>query len=153
MGRFVPAPFYVIKGLLFLGPIGRCGNMPRPDSHRSAGPRWLVLASIPPHIAFSLTLMQRSPGTSRCCIYLLLFVAVGLLSIVFFFVLARVASALASPFNDLVSQKTEEIVSGTFHDTPFSIVQLARDSGRSIGHSFKSARNVPVLLIGALLLL
>jgi CysZ protein len=85
--------------------------------------------------------------------YLLLFGAAVLLSVVFFFVFTRMASALASPFNDLVSQKTEEIVRGTFHDTPFSVLQLLKDSARSIGHSFKVLGIYLALLIAALLLL
>jgi len=85
--------------------------------------------------------------------YLLLVVATVLLSVLFFFVLTRVASALAWPFNDLVSQKTEEIVRGTFHDTPFSVLQLLKDSVRSIGHAFKMLGIYLALLIGALFLL
>jgi CysZ protein len=85
--------------------------------------------------------------------YLLLFGAAVLLSVVFFFVFTRMASALASPFNDLVSQKTEEIVRGTFHDTPFSVLQLLKDSARSIGHSFKVLGIYLALFVVALLLL
>jgi CysZ protein len=85
--------------------------------------------------------------------YLVVVVATVLLSVVFFFVFTRVASTLASPFNDLLSQKTEEIVRGTFHDTPFSLVQLVKDSARSIGHSLKVLGIYLVLLVAALLLL
>lgn len=85
--------------------------------------------------------------------YFLLLVATVFLSVLFFFVLTRVASAVAWPFNDLVSQKTEEIVRGAFHDTPFSVLQLLKDSGRSIGHSLKVVAIYLAFMIGALLLL
>jgi len=85
--------------------------------------------------------------------YFLLVLATLLLSVLFFFLFTRVASALASPFNDLVSQKTEEIVRGTFHDTPFSVLRLLKESARAIGHSFKVLGIYLALLIAALFLL
>jgi len=62
---------------------------------------------------------------------------VVLLLVIVFFLFARVASAIAAPFNDLLSEKTEELTRGTFAETSFSFVGLLKDSARSIAHSFK----------------
>jgi len=85
--------------------------------------------------------------------YVLIFVLTVVLLVLFFFFFTRVASALASPFNDLISQKTEELVTGTFHDAPFSVIQLVKDSSRAIGHSFKLLGLYLILLTACLLLL
>jgi CysZ protein len=69
--------------------------------------------------------------------YFLMVTATLILLVVFFFLVTRIASALAAPFNDVISQKTEEIVSGRLDETPFSMTRLLKDSGRGIAHSFK----------------
>ncbi len=58
-----------------------------------------------------------------------------------------------APFNDLISQKTEELVTGTFTDTPFSAIQLFKDSLRSVYHSLKILALYLGLLLAALVLL
>ncbi len=57
--------------------------------------------------------------------------------VIFFFIFTRLVSAISAPFNDLLSQKTEALVSGTFSDSPFSVMRLMKDSTRAIAHSFK----------------
>jgi len=69
--------------------------------------------------------------------YLLLAVVAVLVLVVVFFLFTRIASAVASPFNDLMSEKTEQLVRGRFVETPFSILTVLKDSGRAISHSFK----------------
>jgi CysZ protein len=76
-----------------------------------------------------------------------------LLIIIFFFFFNRLAAAIAAPFSDLISQKTEQIEYGTFSDTPFTIIGLIRDSSRAIRHSFKILGLYLALLVGSLLLL
>jgi CysZ protein len=152
-GRLLPAPFYVIRGALFLW------------AHRvlwkyAAAPTAIGVLILGGSYWLLYYLLSRffdayagGAWYQQVLYYLLLLGAAVLLSVVFFFVFTRVASALASPFNDLVSQKTEEIVSGTYHDTPFSVLQLLKDSARSIVHSFKVLGIYLALLIAALLLL
>ena len=100
-----------------------------------------------------LNIYAAGPWYQQILYYFLLLCAVVLLSVFFFFVLTRVASALATPFNDLMSQKTEELVRGTFHDSPFSVLQLLRDSARSIGHAARVLTIYLILLIAAMSLL
>lgn len=85
--------------------------------------------------------------------YLLLAVIVVLMLVVVAFIFTRVASAIAAPFNDLISQKTEELAGGSFKDVPFSIVGLFKDSGRAIAHSFRILGVYLGLMVPALLLL
>jgi CysZ protein len=73
--------------------------------------------------------------------------------VVFFFVFARVASALAAPFNDLISQRTELLVSARFEERPFSVSLLMKDSARAIGHSFRILGWYVVMLVAGLPLL
>lgn len=84
--------------------------------------------------------------------YLVIAIAAVLLLGVFFFFFRAVASAIASPFNDILSEKTEQIATGTFMDTPFSVIQVFKDAGRSIAHSFKILGAYLCLLILLLLL-
>lgn len=69
--------------------------------------------------------------------YLIIVTLVVILVAVFFFVFRALASAIAAPFNDLLSEKTEQLVTGVYRDTPFSVIQVFKDAGRSIAHSFK----------------
>ncbi len=85
--------------------------------------------------------------------YLLLAVIVVLMMVVVAFIFSRVASAIAAPFNDLMSQKTEELAGGTIKDMPFSVLGLFRDSGRAIAHSFRILGVYLGLMVPALLLL
>lgn len=85
--------------------------------------------------------------------YLLIAVIAVLMLVVAAFIFTRVASAIASPFNDLMSQKTEELLGGSIQDTPFSVTGLFRDSGRAIAHSFKILGVYLGLMVPALLLL
>jgi len=90
----------------------------------------------------------------RVLYYLAAFVVIVLLLFVFFFLINRIASALAAPFNDVISQKTEELVKGRLTDSRFSFIQVLKDSGRAVVHSFKILGiYVGLLTIGLLLLL
>lgn len=153
MNRFVPAPLYVIRGASFLWThrvLWKYAAAPTAIGIVIlGGSYWLIY-----HFLFPfLTPYSGGAWYQQALYYFLLVIGTVLLLVVSFFVLTRVASALAAPFNDLVSQKTEEIIKGTFHDTPFSLLQLMNDSARSIGHSFKILGIYLILLIAALLLL
>jgi CysZ protein len=150
MGRFVSAPFYVIKGAAFLWAhrvLWKYAAAPTAIGVLILGGSYWLIYRLLSHF---LNTYAVGVWYQQVLYYLLLLVAAVLLSVLFFFVLTRVASALAFPFNDLVSQKTEEIVRGTFHDSSFSVLQLAKDSARSIGHSFKVLGIYLTLMIGAL---
>jgi CysZ protein len=152
-GRLIPAPLYVLRGALFLW------------GHRVL---WKYAAA---PVAISLFVMggayvllyhtfYRFFGAYaaqewywRVLYYALIFLLTAVLLVLFFFFFTRVASALASPFNDLISQKAEELLTGTYYEAPFSVIQLIRDSGRAIGHSFKLLGLYLILLAACLLLL
>jgi CysZ protein len=153
VGRFVPAPFYVIRGASLLWShrvLWKYAAAPTGIGVLILGGSYWLLYRLLSHF---LNTYAGGVWYQQILYYLLLVVATVLLSVLFFFVLTRVASALAVPFNDLLSQKTEEIIRGTFHDTPFSVLQLMKDSARSIGHSFKLLGIYLVFLVAALLLL
>ncbi|MGO9567517.1 MAG: EI24 domain-containing protein [Desulfomonilaceae bacterium] len=152
-GRLLPAPFYVIRGALFLRAhraLWKYAAAPTAIGGLILGGSYWLLYRL---LSRFFNTYAAGAWYQLVLYYLLLLGATVFLSVLFFFVLTRVASALAWPFNDLVSQKTEEIVRGTFQDTPFSILQLLKDSARSIGHSFKVLGIYLALLIAALLLL
>lgn len=151
--KVLPAPFYVLRGALFL------------KSHRqlwkyAAAPLAISTAILTASYWLLYHLFSRfmAPYSGmewyvRVLYYTVLAVAAVLLMVMFFFLFTRLASALAAPFNDLISQKTEELVSGTFSETPFSAMHLFRDSARSIYHSLRILGLYVVLLLAALLLL
>ena len=69
--------------------------------------------------------------------YLLLVIMTVALLGLSLFIVTRLASALAAPFNDVISRKAEEITAGIFDETPFSLLTFLRDSGRLFAHSFR----------------
>ncbi len=85
--------------------------------------------------------------------YLVIIVLTLSLLAVSLFILARLASTIAAPFNDIISQKTEEISAGIFHESPFSLSRFLRDSMRLLGHAFRILGLYLILLILGLLLL
>lgn len=59
-------------------------------------------------------------------------VAVLLTAVLVFFSFTVVGNLLASPFNDLLSERTEEVLSGVVNDEPFSIGRFFQDAGQTI---------------------
>lgn len=55
-------------------------------------------------------------------------VAVLLTAVLVFFSFTVVGNLLASPFNDLLSERTEEVLSGNVNDEPFSLGRFLRDA-------------------------
>lgn len=64
--------------------------------------------------------------------WLLWVVAVLLTAVLVFFSFTVVGNLLASPFNDLLSERTEEILSGISNDESFSLRRFCRDALRTI---------------------
>ncbi len=151
--RLTPAPLYVLRGALFL-------RRHRALWKYAAAPiliSLVVMSSAYVLLYFTLGRFLGAFTSQEWYWQILYYFVIAVLTIVlvvmFFFFFVRVASALASPFNDLLSQKTEELITGTYSDVPFSALQLMRDSGRAIGHSFKLLGLYLVLLCSCLLLL
>jgi len=86
--------------------------------------------------------------------YILLVVAGALVLVVFFFLFTMVATTIAEPFNELISEKTEQLVTGQFEDNPFSVLQLLKESGRGLVHALRIlALYVGMLVVSLLFLL
>ncbi|MGK2944047.1 MAG: EI24 domain-containing protein [Desulfuromonadales bacterium] len=59
-------------------------------------------------------------------------VAILLTAVLVFFSFTVVGNLLASPFNDLLSERTEEVLSGNVSDEPFSIGRFLHDALQAI---------------------
>ncbi len=133
--KVVSSPLYVLRGAAFL--------LKHPVLWKFAAAPLLigaVLLGICCYLAFSYltALIGRFMGdqTHWVVIYYILAVILGLfLLIVSCFVFTLVATTIAAPFNDLISEKTEQLITGKVTETPFSLLRLIRDSARGIGHS------------------
>ncbi len=148
--RLFPSPLYTLKGALFIW------------THRvlwkyAAAP--LLISTVVLGLAYVLVyhLLARlvSPYGNgqwywQILYYVVLIIMTLLLLVIVFFLFTRVASAIAAPFNDLISEKTEELRRGTFGETPFSFIGVLKDSVRSIAHSFKILGLYVAILIAGL---
>ncbi len=137
-GKSFSAPLYVLKGADFVwqhrAVLGKYAAAPVAiGTLLMGGAYWLLY-----HYFFRLVGSYASAEWYKQIAYYLLLVVVTLLALlVFFFVFARIASALAAPFNDLISQRTEQLLSGRFEEPPFSLRLLLKDSARTIWHSLR----------------
>jgi len=91
----------------------------------------------------------RALGVVLRALVKIVFVIAGL--VVMFFTFTLVGDLVAAPFNDLLSEKTEQLALGTGFEEPFVLKQFARDVMRSIAEAlkllmFKVAILVPLLL-------
>ncbi|PLX83401.1 MAG: sulfate transporter CysZ [Desulfuromonas sp.] len=78
--------------------------------------------------------------------YLLWVVAIALTAVLVFFTFTVVGLLIASPFNDLLSERTEEVKLGTAEGIPFSFAA----TGKIL---FEEAKKMAVFVVGMLLLL
>jgi len=134
-GGLVPAPLYVVKGALFI------------RAHRilwkyAAAPLAIsiVVLAVAYAVAYWLFLRLMSPFAAEAWYWQVLYYVAAvmvtiLLLVLVLFLFSLLATAIAAPFNELISEKTESLVRGIFQDTPFSVTGLLRDSARGIGHS------------------
>lgn len=151
--RYIPSSLYALRGAMFLWKrrvLWKYAVAPILISFTVMSLAYVVLYYL---IHRFLGAFASQEWYLQILYYFLAFVLTVLLVVLFFFFWTRVASALASPFNDLLSEKTEELVTGNYRETPFSAIQLIKDSGRAIGHSFKLLGIYLVLLLACLLLL
>jgi CysZ protein len=80
--------------------------------------------------------------------YSLWIVAVAVTAVLVFFTFTIVGNLIASPFNDLLSTKTEELITGLKSDEKFSLQQFGQDSLQILGTEIKKiAIFVAVMLI------
>ncbi len=82
--------------------------------------------------------------------YLLLLLAIVVVLVLVFFTFAAVGSLFASPFNDLLSEKTERLLRGRVTDEPFALTRFIRDSGRIL---LTEVKKIGVFLLGMAVLL
>lgn len=82
--------------------------------------------------------------------YFLLAVAVLIVLVLVFFTFAVVGSLIASPFNDFLSERTEEVLTGRKVDVPFSIAALAQDMLRTLA---VEGKKIGIFMLGMVLLL
>ena len=82
--------------------------------------------------------------------YLAWVIASVFTAILVFFCFTVVGNLIASPFNDLLSERTEELVSGRFNYEKFSLRGFVRDAGRSM---IVEAKKLSLFVAGMLLLL
>jgi CysZ protein len=153
-GKYLPAPLYILKGADFVwthrGQMGKYVAAPLTIGTLLVGFSYWVLY----HYFFRLIGSYAEGEWYRQVAYYLVIVVASLFALlVFFFVFARVASALAAPFNDLISLRTEQLVRGGLEESPFSLPLLMKDSARTIGHSFKILGIYVILLLAGLPLL
>ncbi len=151
IGQLVPSPLYIIRGAIFVW------------SHKvlwkyAAAPVMIsVVILVGSYILlYDLFIKWISPysqewyGQIVYYVFLLL-ITVALLGLSLFIV-TRLASAIAAPFNDVISRKAEEIAAGILHETPFSLPTFLRDSGRLFVHSFRLLGLYLLLLMLGLIL-
>lgn len=82
--------------------------------------------------------------------YFMLVLAIVVVLVLIFFTFAAVGSLLASPFNDLLSEKTERLLGGHSPEQPFSLGTFIGSAGRAM---FTEAKKIGVFLLGMLVLL
>jgi len=82
--------------------------------------------------------------------YFVLLLAIVVVLALVFFTFAVVGSLLASPFNDVLSEKTELLLEGQVRREPFSLIPFIRGAGRTM---LTEVNKIGVFLLGMLVLL
>ncbi|MCA1960588.1 MAG: EI24 domain-containing protein [Desulfomonile sp.] len=151
-GRVLGSPFYVLRGAMFVWKNRVLWKLAAAPLMISA----LVLTLGYVLLYYFLSDMVHGVMSDqwywRIVYYVLAFLVGVLLLVLFFFLFTRVASALAAPFNEVISERTEQIATGVASETPFSFAALIKDSARGIAHAFKILAVYVALLVAALLL-
>lgn len=82
--------------------------------------------------------------------YLLVAIAVLITLVLTFFTFTAVGSLISSPFNDILSEKTEEMLTGQTSDEPFVMKTFFEDAGRVL---IIESKKIGLFLIGMMFLL
>ena len=148
----MPSPLYILRGAIFVW------------SHKvlwkyAAAPIIISIVILVGSyiLLYDLFIKLISPYSSQewygqIVYYLLLVIITVALLGLCLFIVTRLASAIAAPFNDIISRKAEEITAGVFDETPFSLLTFLRDSGRLLVHSFRLLGLYLLMLILGLVL-
>lgn len=147
------SPLYIVRGALFLRshrPLWKYAAAPLAMSIVILGGSYVLLYRLLMSLTSSL---EHTRWYGETLYYLAVVVLILALFVVFFFLFGRIASALAGPFNEVLSRKTEEIATGAWNTEPFSLVELLKDSGRSLWHSLRLLGLYVIVLTGGLILL
>jgi len=84
------------------------------------------------------SLVPRGQTWYWAAVFILLSVLFGvLLLLAMVYLFAVVGNILASPFNDALSQRVEEVLSGVRVDQPFSILAMIKEGRRALVQEFK----------------
>lgn len=152
-GRFVSSPFYVLRGAQFLwyhSTLWKYAAAPFGISVLALSIGYYVL------YRFFVSWVGGLVGEGwywQALYYVVIVIVACLVLVVFFFLFTLLATVIAAPFNELISEKTEQLVTGNFQDSPFSFLQLLKDSARGIGHFFRILGVYFGILIASLFLL
>jgi len=82
--------------------------------------------------------------------YVLWLAAVVLTAVLVFFGFSVVGNLVAAPFNDLLSERIEEVLTGGHSEEPFSLAAFWRDTRRTLG---VESKKMALFVLGMLLLL
>ena len=156
-GKFLSSPFYVLRGAIFLW------------KHKTLwkyaiAPILIGILVLAVSLGLSYYLiyyyvggwLHSSFGTAwywQILFYVVVVLAGLLVLVVSFLLLTIIAAAIAGPFNDMISEKTEELVTGKASNAPFSFNQMIKDISRGIWHSLRILGLYLGVLIPSLLLL
>jgi CysZ protein len=77
-------------------------------------------------------------------------IAVLLTAVLVFFSFSVVGNLIASPFNDLLSERTEELMTGQPNDEPFRFGQFVKDAGQTV---LLEVKKMSLFVIAMLLIL
>lgn len=82
--------------------------------------------------------------------YIIMALVIIVTLVLVFFTFTVIGSLLASPFNDILSERTEEMLTGQTSDEPFVFKTFLKDSGRVL---IVESKKISLFLTGMLLLL
>lgn len=82
--------------------------------------------------------------------YFVMAIAIGVVLVLVFFTFAAVGSLIASPFNDLLSERTEMLITGKGREETFTFRGVMWDAWRTL---ILESKKIAIFLVGMLLLL
>jgi len=100
---------------------------------------------------FAATVSERLPQGDAwywvTLYYFLWVLAFALTAIVVFFTFTVVGNLIASPFNELLSERTEELLTATRNEEPFSLAVFGRDAVKSLLDEVKKLAVFVVIML------
>lgn len=133
----LPSPFYVVRGAGFIlknSVLWKYAAAPVAISTLLLGTAYYFLYT---YFLDVITGLTGQEWYWQIVYYIVVVALAIVLLIVVFFLFIIVATTLAGPFNDLISEKTEQLVSDEYREEPFSALQLLKDVGRGVYHAVR----------------